>query len=137
MRNFLALFGVMILMAVGAAMADTGTAPAAPWWAELLTAAVPALVIFITKEIRSHVKDQTIERIATMAATAKRYEPVASDVLAAIEAKYPALKADGVKVKTAAATPAGQIVLNAVKDVAAGVTVTPATAAAPINPPAA
>ena len=51
-----------LTLAVALIYADTGTAAATPWWAELLTAAVPALVIFITKEIRSHVKDRWLNQ---------------------------------------------------------------------------
>ena len=121
-----------LTLAVALIYADTGTAAATPWWAELLTAAVPALVIFITKEIRSHVKDQTIERLATYASTAKKYEPVAADVLAAIEAKYPALKADVTKVETLARTSLGQAAINAGKEIVENVAVP-----VPPNPPAA
>ena len=122
-----------LTLAVALIYADAPTAqPAGPWWATLITALVPTLVIYLTSQIRSHLKDGTIKEIAMIAAQGKKYAPVAEEVLAALEAKYPALKADVTKVETLARTSLGQAAINAgkeiVKDVAAPV---------PSNPPAA
>jgi hypothetical protein len=125
---------ILIVLCVSMAVADTGTtaAPTGPWWAALITALVPTLVIYLTSQIRSHLKDGTIKEIAMIAAQGKKYAPVAEEVLAAIEAKYPALKADVTKVETVIKSPAGQIAASAVKEVAAGL-----AAPVPPNPPAA
>jgi hypothetical protein len=128
--NCLILCVFFTLLAVVLACAQTvaaAPAVATPWWAELLTAALPALVIFITKEIRSHAKDQTIERIAGVAAQVKKYEPLAADVLTALEARYPVLKADVAKVETVIKDPVAQAALKAAEQVAANVSATPGT----------
>ena len=118
----IALFCMLFAGFLAVACAQTAAAPAVatPWWAELMTAALPALVVFVVKEIRSHVKDQTIERIATLAATAKKYEPLAADIFTAIEAKYPTLKADAAKVQAATQTPLAQAGIQAAESIAAG-----------------
>ena len=114
---------ILMVLCVCVAFADTGAAASAtPWWAELITILAPMLVVFVTKEIRSHMKDATIERLATLASTAKKYEPLAADILAAIEAKYPTLKADVAKVEQVVQSPVGQIAVKATEQVAAGVT---------------
>jgi hypothetical protein len=119
---------VMILMVVGVSMvfADTtATEAQGPWYVQILVAAIPALVVYITSQIRSHAKDGTIKELALVAQKVKPYEPIAEEVLSALEAKYPVLKTNVTKVETVIQTPIGQAVKNAAQQVVENLQPTP------------
>jgi hypothetical protein len=124
---------VMILLVLGCSMVSADTAaPAAvpavtngPWYVAVLISVIPTLVVYLTSQIRSHMKDGTIERLATGAQKVKQFEPLAQDALAFLESKYPVLKQDVQKVETIAKDPVAQVAIKAAEAVATNLTGAP------------